>query len=481
MIHVTWSLYMISLLICFLSYLWCFYEVKGKAMTIDSYLFEGNTAFASWASIIGSTFSTVFLLGTMPAIYFSYSFVMYFPACIAAICGFLILRWSLRDFQKNAARNVEENINQTASSIANRYLIFLKYRKMPISFWIIALVYLILAFVSEVGALKNGLKLIGHADLWGDVTAYILAILAILYVYVGGFRGVLKTDILQMLFLLTALTIFCSISLLFGLETGNEIKENIQLTPFDPDVSRLILGSIAIVIVAVTWLSSAPEMFIRLLSITPKKVSRVIFYSGIGFFFALAIPIVFILVSRVTYPTADGFSAAFSLWERYLYEQSNWVVTIAFVFIIVSAAITTLDTMIITTLQLIQCARKKFQIISDQLPERYLRKILLVLFYLLILVGVRLPFRINILIGVFTYSMMIPIFFMQFISPRIFKTSRKPNFSYFIVLVIVSFVIYFIDPYFSIARLNYHAVPIVMAIAYIGHLIIYFGILKIKF
>ncbi len=470
---------MVSLLICSLSYSLCFRTIKGKTITMDSYLFTGNTPKAALASIVGSTFSTVLLLGTLPAIYFSYGFLMYFPSFIAAVCGFLVLRRSLQNFRQKAG--VSEEDTEEPSFLAKRYLKFIRYRELPITFTIISLIYLILAFISEIGALNNGLQIIGHTDLWGDLTVYILAIIAIIYVYVGGFKGVLTTDILQIGFLIAALiTCFYATSLSPEFDVSNIFNKALQ-TVYSHEPSRVIWGSIATFLVAITWLSSAPEMFMRLLSIKPQKVNWVISSSWVGFFFALLIPIFLILASNLPCSSEDGFGAAFSLWGEYLYNQRNPLVSLSFIFIIVSAAITTLDTILITTFQLLQCLRKRYDTVQDKFQEKHLRLFLSLFFYLLVLLGGSLPLGENILIGIFTYSMMIPLFIMQFISPRVFKGMKKPTNSYLIALLVIApSIIYAMNHQFKIESANYHFIPIIIAIVHIVHLAIYFGIQKIR-
>lgn len=450
-----WIVFMFALFLGFFSYVISLFVFRKKeSISIQEYLFSGNSYILSVASIVGSIFSVAIFFTAITALYRLYGLIILPTTIIPAAIGlFLLKRKIMILFQK-------ENEIHSPEIIESRFQKLVHLSKHTTAFPFYFIFYLFMMAVTEIAAFHNAIVYYFPNDLWTELITYFALIIITAYIFISGFKGALITDLLQMIFIIVIV-----IAIVFSLKDSANIIEVNELIKFPP-ISQIILYSIGSIIICITWFSSSPEIIQRVLSLKNiKNAHGVLTLSMFLFPLIILVPLLIMTLSGI-YPVLNGDSEeAYKVWF-YFFERSSNIIPILFFMLITAAFFTTVNTYMISLSQIIHSIKGK-NILEKFFPKN-VRYASILIFALALFISTKLNIKLNSILGVYAGSLMIPNFMMIYIYPKItYLKSFIQISSVWIQLVAAPLLIYIfisISNNAEVSHLVYPLIPLSLAV-----------------
>jgi Na+/proline symporter len=311
-------------------------------------------------------------------------------------------------------------------------------------------------FIVEIGIFQNGLKYIAGEKGWSQSTSLIICLVIFSYVYIGGFKGVLITDVLQLLIFFGALlTLGLNLDSFQFTEIDLAIKNNLS-------ISNFIWIGIASFLVGFCWITCIPEIWIRLSTLkTIDEARKSVLFSGIGWPFAVISPLIIVFFSGIEFQIPISQDAAYHLWQIILQKSESAIITWSFVGLLVTAVFTTLDTIIMSATQLLFFMSKDNTVLRKMIggDVRYSGIILL---FLAFGIGIRLDSSTSAALGLYAGSIPIILFTLCYIQPEVSKRFNItiPNRIHILPMLFDPFVVGFVQDEFRSQEPSFHVIPI---------------------
>lgn len=190
-------LYLYALILGIVSYSICL-SIGIKFCSLKDYFFSGNSVLRAMSSIVGSLISASILLTGLTAGYAKYGLVILPILLVPGVIGLVIFLRKRATVIVTAGGygSVEE---AAVGGISSPHL-----GGKPALYCWFSMLYLVLFAIFEISIFKSGLDVLYPGDPWCLASVYLIVLVAAIYVYVGGFKGVLVTDIVQLVLLFTA-------------------------------------------------------------------------------------------------------------------------------------------------------------------------------------------------------------------------------------------------------------------------------------
>lgn len=328
----------------------CRREIRSRRPDRLSYLFSGKTALDSIASNLGSTFSATYLLGA--AIVLTQLVGWWAAATVVVVCA------SSYCLYRRLLANIHSQLGEAHCSQQRGNLLLDLYGKSRgrRSQQSLAALYSVIYFgllVEELAVSRAILSsLVPHQPVVPSAVLLILCTVVIIYVYVGGFRAVLTSDLIQGV----VLSAFVAMLMLSSIrnESGVVTSEMLRTTSDFPEIFPCLV--IALVF-GISWFVAGVDFSSRLnfkvsnyqgLEREQRNVVRISF---LGTAALLLAAVAFGVLSRSDLaPTADSAVYVDNLVRYFVYDSAP-LVQITFIVSLLCMIFTTIDTIIITMLQ----------------------------------------------------------------------------------------------------------------------------------
>lgn len=327
---------------------YCRQDRSKEIATERSYLFEGKTKLHSYASNLGSVFSVTYFFGA--TIIYSNIFkswlILLFLAVV--VISLIILQKVIIHADKSLAPSQSRGKSNVILELLSASLDESSYSQLMTLY---TLIYLGL-LIEEIAVSR--LLLVTLLPNSPVATALILATIIFCvsgYIYAGGFRALLNSDLVQLLIISPFLVL-----LLFFSRRGSELDD---IVSFRVKMSGLLLGSglVFALLFGVAWFISSIDLYSRLNFTTIDSslylrqrivVIRVTFFS---LFIILGIGSVFGVHFNVEMPLIPSPVDYFNHATTYFLSESPLVVII-FILTLYSMMFTTIDTLLFTLFQI---------------------------------------------------------------------------------------------------------------------------------
>lgn len=450
----------ISLLIGIVSYALCtFYSQKGTNFSLSRFLFSGNSPVAGACSIVGTIFSGSILFAGMIVFYKMYGFYLMPIFAFSAMIGFLFLInvtqkqeiWQGSTFSQRDERAYIERLKFIISSTGNtRY------------FFIVVMLYLISSFVTELAVFKAAVLTFEDEPLVNDLSSLFLIVMISAYVYLSGFKGVLVTDFLQF-----ALIFLSFLGMLYILYINDTKGFHFSISSMDMITSKdRILMGVATFFVSVSFLSSIPEILVRIMTIKNKRTAkRTAIYACVGVFVLLTFPVIVLMINEGEPLESIQLTEVFKIWETIINDESNMIFGWLVMIIIVAAIFTTIDTYILTCEQVV--------FLGTEVPHKYsvflknnFRYFSMAFILASVLMANHLSQWVQMIIGSMSISFPILLYFMIHFFPK-FGIKKVPDFVYYIPLIIVFLITPWVLGQIQQNKPTYYFIPITTGVSQI--------------
>lgn len=358
--NIGWSVYIFAVILGLLSYLICLFILRKKEeIKLIDYLFSGNNIIMSAFSIISSIFSAAIFFTALVGLYILFGMIILPASIIPALFGLYLLKRKFSNI--NEFFPDSSTASKTEIAIKRfRYLINSVNKVIP--FYIVLLVYLLLMIITEISAFNFIINTFLINDPWAPFIVYIVILSALSYVFISGFRGVLVTDTLQTIVILSLfIFIFSSIP---KINISSDLTVYFKLPP-KLDTAIIILAGI---LLCPALFSSVPEIWLRVVTLKKNKDGRrAISFAMFLLPFIAVLPVALIIISGISPIFKGDSSVAFDIWRGIFHGRQN-IILIFFLMVLATAFFTTIDTLIITYSQII------YMIKGNNLLERFLPK-----------------------------------------------------------------------------------------------------------
>jgi len=297
--------------------------------------------------------------------------------------------------------------------IRNRFMLLSSQTGCRLSLYLIYLLYLLFSLTAEISVFRGGLAVFDKSALIPFATLVLLAI-TYAYVFLGGFRGVLLTDVVQMAtivisFIAFFITIFITSSSQSRVHSLPSIE---NFTWYDVTC----MGISAVFIGTSMW-SSSPEVWIRVITLRGSSEAKsAIQWAFIGTIIVLLLPVLLVAYAAPTPAASIDLTEAFTVWTEVLSTAKIWILPYIFLLILINAIFTTIDTYILTFEQLLYIMRSEFAIFETALAGR-LRLAAPIFIAVSFVASMRLDNRVLFLVGAMSISLPLVLFGLVHLSP----------------------------------------------------------------
>jgi MFS family permease len=276
-IIIAFSVLMISLSISFISYL---FKLRENRETTNSYLFAHNSPLKATLSNIGSILSLTTLLGVFASAIVGWGWIIIIGIFIGVAIGY-ILFWITVNKMEKAGRLPEPLCGSKTNTILDIVNQEPKDESATIQLQSILRVLQILLYVSVL-ILEFSLarflleKLFPESGLLPVIALLFLTILCATYTSVGGFIGVLRTDIFQIILFGLGLYSLLFIYVCSDIEILPIIKNalNTNYIVYDFFTIRNCCLYFSMFSFTIAYNFSWPDLWVRNISTLERKTSR---------------------------------------------------------------------------------------------------------------------------------------------------------------------------------------------------------------
>jgi Na+/proline symporter len=202
------------------SYCLCLYYRRSTATVgLEDFLLTGNRPVAAAVSIVGTIFSGSILFTGMVHFYrvFGWFLLPFYLASAVLGLGFLTTR----------VRTLGAGHTQSAAisprGTLQRYQRLSRETGNRVCHYLVCLMYVVATLTTELSVFRGGLEAFGE-DLAVPGATFVLVAITYAYVYLGGFRGVLLTDIIQMVTILVAFGILIATLVIDARQHGQSFR-----------------------------------------------------------------------------------------------------------------------------------------------------------------------------------------------------------------------------------------------------------------
>jgi Na+/proline symporter len=459
--------YVYVALLGLVSYLICLKlsKTQGYNQMLD-YLYAGNSPILALGSTLGTVFSVAILFTAMTALGMIYGYIAFLVILVSAYIGLWLVErridglYNNKEFKKNNLHTYEQRFNLLFISKTNN-----------INYLFIALIYIFFMCVTEIGALKNFIETNLDKSYYNSLILYVTVFCSIAYVYVGGFRGVLITDLIQ-----TGIIVMATVLNLVLFIADNKVvidPASKFINAFcTQGTDKTVLFVLGTSVLSVAWFSSAPEVWKRIVTLEKKKsAQKIFFWLKILLPFIMSMPVLYMMLSA-HHPTGQiSHETAYNLWGDVFLASDNRMISALFVVLITTAFFSTIDTYMVTCAQFIHNARALFkddfiELFFKANPRRTSVLFVLVAFY----IGIQLNTNFNAILGISAASVAIGLFYTMHIEKRI-SYFRKHHLQSFFMSVIPVVIILCISKMFTnkynSGLLIYPLIPISISVMYL--------------
>ncbi len=404
--------YIFSISLGIVSYLACLW-IGGTVSTTSQYLYGGNNSLTGFASISGTVVSASMIFTGTTALYLIYGSVV-FPAII--VPAGLGLWCVYRRANERLIDDVGEPSGDFSFARRRADAIF-DFDRRGYVIEVTVTVYFLFLLIAEMSVLYHAVNVMFGGGFWPVSTVVVVAVSSLAYVYAGGFRGVLYTDVGQVLIMVAAIGILAY----EHLEVNGMSIEAVEFIRTDGlDVGSFCAGC---AVLSFCWFSASPEIWMRVVSLKTRKSMRTSILLAIPIIICLfALPVLLISAGEVLGETHYSHVDAYLVWKKLITESSS-LVALATMGLIVSAVFTTLDTFIISIGQFshnIACHHGESG--AGEFVRRNLRPIMVLIVILCCGISTKISTSWYALVGVYGVCMTVPLFFFVYVFPRVERT-----------------------------------------------------------
>lgn len=333
----------IVLIASFMISLWSAWSARDRR--VDEYLYGGNSEFLGLSSCIGSVVSMAVSFTALLSAGYVWGWQVLFsiiPGCVTGL--FLLLRLSRQNVITEAQDEITAGLQIAGASYLARFSIRTPQLFAFYPFFLIAYMAML---VTELTVLRtfmhflSGLPALELALLIGAI-----AFVCFAYVFIGGFRGVLVTDYFQLLVVVAFIGVWAAS--LFGDRTWHipsPTASHLAWTPIR--MLTLHLGAFA---GGAAWTFASIDQWYRTFGTLPARSAKRVAIISAGALSLLAVVPVLAgssAVGRTTIPPLISNGISLYLVREFLRDTAP-AVQFLFVMALVCAALTTLNTYIIT-------------------------------------------------------------------------------------------------------------------------------------
>ncbi len=250
--NVTSFLAIMSLLFVAIITVWFCKKDHHYNQTEKELLFAGRTPLHSFSSNLGSIFSVTYFFGAA----FIYGGIYKSPLLIVTIFTTILIWFTVKKIITKIGGIIPEVIYNDNMLIAAYMKLTSKQNFLIIVYMYLAIYFLLLVEEIAVTRLVLG-TLLPNTPISTTLLISIILYVVVTYVYVGGLRGVLNSDLVQMIIL--ALFIFV---LLFQMASANTSR---LINTFSIDININYLVTLAgICLLYFSWLTTSLDIYSRL-------------------------------------------------------------------------------------------------------------------------------------------------------------------------------------------------------------------------
>lgn len=320
---------------------------RSPIETYSEFLFSGKTFFHSLVSSAGAIFSVTYLLGATfiySTVYRAWTFVM---AVVGIILAFVVIRRVI----KTALRELEAEV--ALGRRENLLLAFMRLRLPERNFRVfrnlLTLAFFLL-LVEEVVVSRLILRtILPGAEPVADGFLFVIICVVLAYLYTGGFRAVLTSDLIQALVLAVFLTM-----LGISVASRSDTLPDLVIPPITA-LSHLASAVLLWTVYGVCFLVMAVDLFSRLnfRLHTGSPEDLLVRFSGLSLLLVFIIIAVGSAFGLAMAPdlgatsTSNYFESMVTLFVGSGAEQ----VRVMFLVALFCMIFTTIDTLLITTMQ----------------------------------------------------------------------------------------------------------------------------------
>ncbi|MCP4703598.1 MAG: hypothetical protein GY865_03230 [candidate division Zixibacteria bacterium] len=432
-------LYLYAISLGIVSYLICL-SIGIKFNNLKKFFFEGNSVLKAMSSIVGSIVSATILLTGLAFGYAMYGFIAVPFFIIPGITGLLLfLRKRAIVVMATSGEIGSEGAAMEEEDAVVNVFCSPKFCSKPDLYCWLSLLYLFMLAIVEISILKAGAEILFPGDLWAIASVYIIVIIAALYVYVGGFKGVLVTDVVQLILMAVAASFIISEISFKG--AGNYIINHLIAADFITTIIAVFGYGIA----ALTFGGSAPELWKRVITLkSKKKINCSSWFSAPLVIIAGFFPVLIMIMSDIDPNIVSSLEDTFIIWKNIL-SNNVALFSASFIILLVTAVFTTIDTQSITIGQLLRILGKMNKPLSKMLFSSIdVRKWMVLSMIVALAIGVRINLEICMYIGAYAISLTIPLFILTHIEHKFSLANGLsiPKKAYIIAIVLSLFAIF---------------------------------------
>ena len=353
--------YLVALLLLALSIVtieFCRRDRDPAPADTETYLFRGKRALHAIASNLGSSFSATYLLGG--AIVFTHLIGWWAGLIAMSLClfAYLLYRRLLRQFSTvlGADHCREQRGNLLLDLLGRR----LEPRELRSVAALYAAIYfgLLIEELAVSRALLNGL--VPRQPVLAGALLLLLCVIVAAYIYVGGFRAVLTSDIVQG----AVLAAFVAMLIVSSVRASNLGTTKVAFEP----PSAITTSSYLLVafVFGLSWFVAALDVAARLNFQTApeskllRQHDEVMRASFAGTALLLLAAVVFGELTRSDLAAKDSPGQYIDGLMRYFVHDGPRIVQVTFLVSLLCMMFTTIDTLIMTTLQASHYTRRRW-------------------------------------------------------------------------------------------------------------------------
>jgi Na+/proline symporter len=335
------------LLVSFSISLWC--ARNNLAPRVDRYLFAGNTPALAFSSCLGSIVSMAISFTALISAGYEFGWQILFPLIAGALLGLLALLRLLNDKRMDPIQN--EILDQNYQKGVSYFTIFDGRHSTFPAFYIFFLFFYFCMLTTELSVLRVFLQYLFNLPP-PEVLVLLFMILLVCYAYVfiGGFRAVLITDYFQLIVVLTFLGfLLASADLNFVRHIPSPAVAKVHWT-----LAQQVILHIGCFVGSFSWTFANIDQWYRTAGTLPIKAARsVLINSVLALCAATIIPVLAGSYALRQHGIPAGTTNDISLIiVQNLLKKSNTTLRISFSMALICAALTTLNTYIMTFQQI---------------------------------------------------------------------------------------------------------------------------------
>ncbi len=337
----------VVLLSSFFISLWCAWS--NRSPEVAKYLYSGNTPVLALSSCVGTVVSMAISFTALLSAGYTFGWQILFTLTGGSLAGLVAM---LRLLKHERLRLLQPAIAQDDHSDGASYLVcFQSGRSLFPYFYIFYILFYSAMLTTEVGVLRGFLTSLFHFHTTELViTMFMIVLVCYAYVFIGGFRAVLITDYFQLLVVLAFVGLLLASTHFGALQNlPPPLAAKIHWTPW-----RLVLLHFGVFSGAFSWTFANIDQWYRTAGTLPVKTARTILIQTVIIVCALsAIPVLAGSYALTRHATPVGVTNEISLLlVQDLLLSATATVRFTLVMALVCAALTTLNTYIMTIQQL---------------------------------------------------------------------------------------------------------------------------------